>query len=161
MSTIIAHYYSSTHQWLGDKLILKLDMFLENNFATLLRLAHKYQVASLIAACEYYIITDLNKNGSIKLDILLTLLIASIDYHLSRTAIEQLVMQFANVHDRAVYARLKLNHLLPTKVKYRIIPIMVLHKSIYTDLQCNRIGTCQHDAHSSTRIDERTCVSYR
>uniref|UniRef100_A0A0R3S7E4 BTB domain-containing protein n=1 Tax=Elaeophora elaphi TaxID=1147741 RepID=A0A0R3S7E4_9BILA len=92
------------------------DLIDENNFATVLRLSRKYQVSSLIDACEQFISSKCNLNA-LKVDQVVTLLIVSNEYHLRREVMIKLISRIA-AESKNDLGRLKLSRLLPPQVNY-------------------------------------------
>uniref|UniRef100_A0A7E4VTF7 BTB domain-containing protein n=1 Tax=Panagrellus redivivus TaxID=6233 RepID=A0A7E4VTF7_PANRE len=90
-----------------------------SNFGTILRLATKYQVDSLVESCENYILETADLN-TLKPDQVLTLIIASNDYHLRRAVLAHLVLRLAQ-EDRLTFNRLKLSRFLPAYIYGGII----------------------------------------
>ncbi|CAG9535351.1 unnamed protein product [Cercopithifilaria johnstoni] len=91
----------------------------ENNFATVLRLSKKYQVNSLIEACEGFISRKCNLDG-LKADQVVTLLVLSSEYHLCREVMVKLINRIAS-ETKNDLARLKLSRLLPPQLHSSII----------------------------------------
>uniref|UniRef100_A0A914PLH1 BTB domain-containing protein n=1 Tax=Panagrolaimus davidi TaxID=227884 RepID=A0A914PLH1_9BILA len=84
----------------------------EKNFTTILRLAKKYQVESLVNACEKFVLesADLDK---LKPDQVLSLTITANDHHLRRSVLSKLILRLAK-EDRLTFNRLKLSRFLPS-----------------------------------------------
>ncbi|VDM24760.1 unnamed protein product [Toxocara canis] len=91
----------------------------EGNFATVLRLANKYQVLPLIDSCEQFILIDRHFRR-LKPDQLLTLLLAANDFHSKKEVIVKLILRLA-AEDRTTLSRLKLSRLLPPQLYGAVI----------------------------------------
>ncbi|EFO22759.2 hypothetical protein LOAG_05728 [Loa loa] len=91
----------------------------ESNFATVLRLSRKYQVSSLIEACEEFISSKCNLDA-LKPDQVVTLLIVSNEYHLCKEVMVKLITRIASEAKNDL-ARLKLSRLLPPQLHGSIV----------------------------------------
>ncbi|VIO93904.1 Uncharacterized protein BM_BM3979 [Brugia malayi] len=95
------------------------DLIDENNFATVLRLSRKYQVNSLIEACEEFISNRCNLDA-LKADQVVTLLVVSNEYHLRREVMIKLINRIAS-ETKNDLVRLKLSRLLPPQLHGSIV----------------------------------------
>ncbi|VDK42598.1 unnamed protein product [Anisakis simplex] len=91
----------------------------DGNFATVLRLANKYQVALLVDACEQFILNKIDLQR-LKPDQLLTLLLAANEFHLRKEVIVRLILRLA-AEEKTTFNRLKLSRLLPSQLYGAII----------------------------------------
>lgn len=91
----------------------------ENNFATILRLSNKYQVSSLVKACEEFVLTKCNLD-ILKADQIVTLLVATNEYHLRKEVIVKLIMRIAS-ETKDSLVRLKLSRILSPQLHASII----------------------------------------
>uniref|UniRef100_A0A914ZG68 BTB domain-containing protein n=1 Tax=Parascaris univalens TaxID=6257 RepID=A0A914ZG68_PARUN len=91
----------------------------ESNFATVLRLANKYQVAPLVESCEQFILNEIDLQ-LLKPDQVLTLLLAANEFHLKKEVVVKLILRLAS-EEKTTFNRLKLSRLLPSQLYGAVI----------------------------------------
>ncbi|CAI5443506.1 unnamed protein product [Caenorhabditis angaria] len=89
-----------------------------SNFALVLRLSNKYQVETIIEACQQFILRQ--QLEVLKPDEILTMLIAAYEHHCQKDVVQKLIRRLAS-EGNTVFTKLRISRFLPAQVYGSVI----------------------------------------